>query len=121
LDITQNIQITGGLNIYYGAKDTEFGGFTAPGMDLRSKAPDSAYLVDLLLLNTQLSFLCMQVNSCCKRNMLTRFIIWPTRKIPFFLNSTNSQLKERKDCSPLLFICMPTKPEPCVDHVNFAP
>ncbi len=43
-DITQNIQITGGLNIYYSAKDTEFGGFTVPGMDLRGKAPDSAYL-----------------------------------------------------------------------------
>jgi hypothetical protein len=43
-DITQDIQITGGLNIYYGAKDTEFGGFTVPGTDLRSKAPDNAYL-----------------------------------------------------------------------------
>jgi hypothetical protein len=43
-DITQDIQITGGLNIYYGAKDTEFGGFTVPGTGLRSKSPDNAYL-----------------------------------------------------------------------------
>ncbi|UCG06405.1 MAG: hypothetical protein JSV83_21265 [Desulfobacterales bacterium] len=43
-DITQNMQITGGANIYYGANSTEFGGFTVPGPDLRSKAPDSAYL-----------------------------------------------------------------------------
>lgn len=43
-DITQDIQITGGFNIYYGAKDTEFGGFTVPGTDLCSKATDNAYL-----------------------------------------------------------------------------
>ena len=43
-DITQNLQMTGGLNISYGDKGTEFGGFKLPGTDLRNKAPDSAYL-----------------------------------------------------------------------------
>jgi hypothetical protein len=43
-DITQNLQLTGGLSVSYGAKDTEFGGFTLPGTDIRSKSPDNAYL-----------------------------------------------------------------------------
>jgi hypothetical protein len=43
-DITQSMRITGGLNIFYGAKDTEFGGSTVPGTGLRSKSPDNAYL-----------------------------------------------------------------------------
>jgi len=43
-DITQDLQITAGFNIYYGAKGTEFGGFTVPGTTLRSKSPDNAYL-----------------------------------------------------------------------------
>ena len=43
-DITQNLQMTGGLNISYGDKGTEFGGFKLPGTDLRNKAPDNAYL-----------------------------------------------------------------------------
>ena len=43
-DITQSMQITGGFNIFYGAKDTEFGGFSLPGTNLRSKTPDNAYL-----------------------------------------------------------------------------
>jgi hypothetical protein len=43
-DIAQNLQLTGGLNVSYGAKDTEFGGFTLPGTDIRSKSPDNAYL-----------------------------------------------------------------------------
>jgi len=43
-DITQNLQIIGGLNISCGDKGTEFGGFKLPGTDLRNKAPDSAYL-----------------------------------------------------------------------------
>ena len=43
-DITQNLQMTGGLNVYYGAKGTEYGGFLLPGTDIRSKSPDNAYL-----------------------------------------------------------------------------
>ncbi|MBT8370115.1 MAG: hypothetical protein KJO34_04070 [Deltaproteobacteria bacterium] len=43
-DITQNLQMTGGVNVTYGAKGTEYGGFRFPGADIRSKAPDSAYL-----------------------------------------------------------------------------
>jgi len=43
-DIAQNLQLTGGLSVSYGAKDTEFGGFTLPGTDIRSKSPDNAYL-----------------------------------------------------------------------------
>jgi len=43
-DITQNMQLTGGLRVSYGAKGTEFGGFTLPGTDIRSKSPDNAYL-----------------------------------------------------------------------------
>jgi hypothetical protein len=43
-DITQNLQITGGLSVSYGAKGTEFGGFTLPGTDIRSKSPDNTYL-----------------------------------------------------------------------------
>jgi hypothetical protein len=43
-DITQNLQLTGGLNVYYGAKGTEYGGFLLPGTDIRSKSPDNAYL-----------------------------------------------------------------------------
>ncbi len=43
-DITQNLQLTGGLSVSYGTKGTEFGGFTLPGTDIRSKSPDNAYL-----------------------------------------------------------------------------
>ena len=43
-DITQNLQMTGGLNLYYGDRGSEFGGFKLPGTDLRNKAPDNAYL-----------------------------------------------------------------------------
>lgn len=43
-DITQNLQMTGGVNVSYGAKGTEFGGFTLPGTDIRTKSPDNAYL-----------------------------------------------------------------------------
>jgi len=43
-DITQNLQLTGGVNVSYGAKGTEFGGFTLPGTEIRTKSPDSAYL-----------------------------------------------------------------------------
>jgi hypothetical protein len=43
-DIAQNLQLTGGLSVSYGAKGSEFGGFTLPGTDIRSKSPDNAYL-----------------------------------------------------------------------------
>ena len=43
-DITQNLQMTGGVNVSYGAKGTEYGGFTLPGTDIRTQSPDSAYL-----------------------------------------------------------------------------
>ena len=43
-DIAQNLQMTGGVTISYGAKGTEYGGFTLPGTDIRSKSPDNAYL-----------------------------------------------------------------------------
>lgn len=43
-DITQSLQMTGGVNVSYGAKDTEFGGFTLPGTNLRTRSPDSVYL-----------------------------------------------------------------------------
>jgi hypothetical protein len=43
-DIAQNIQLTGGLSVSYGAKGTEFGGFALPGTDIRTKSPDNAYL-----------------------------------------------------------------------------
>jgi len=43
-DIGQNLQLTGGVNVFYGAKGTEYGGFTLPGSDIRTKSPDNAYL-----------------------------------------------------------------------------
>ncbi len=43
-DITQDLQMTTGLNLYYGRSGTEFGGFELPGTDLRSRTPDNAYL-----------------------------------------------------------------------------
>ena len=43
-DITQNMQLTGGVNVSYGAKDTEYGGFALPGTDIYTKPPDNAYL-----------------------------------------------------------------------------
>ena len=43
-DITQDLQMTAGLNINYGDDGTEFGGFKLPGTDLRNKAPDNVYL-----------------------------------------------------------------------------
>ena len=44
-DISQNLQLTGGVNVSYGAKDTEYGGFTLPGSDIRTRSPDNAYLL----------------------------------------------------------------------------
>ncbi|UCD79757.1 MAG: hypothetical protein JSW26_30960 [Desulfobacterales bacterium] len=43
-DITQNLQMTAGVNISYGAKGSEFGGFILPGTDIRTQSPDNAYL-----------------------------------------------------------------------------
>jgi hypothetical protein len=43
-DVTQNLQMTAGLNFYYGDTGTEFGGFKLPGLGLHNKAPDNAYL-----------------------------------------------------------------------------
>jgi len=43
-DISQNLQLTGGVNVSYGAKDTEYGGFTLPGTDICTKSSDNAYL-----------------------------------------------------------------------------
>ncbi len=43
-DITQNLQLTAGVNISYGAEGTEFGGFTLPGTDIRTQSPDNAYI-----------------------------------------------------------------------------
>jgi hypothetical protein len=43
-DITQNLQMTAGVKVSYGAKGSEFGGFILPGTDIRSQAPDTAYL-----------------------------------------------------------------------------
>ncbi|MCP4631148.1 MAG: hypothetical protein GY850_47705 [bacterium] len=43
-DISQNMQLTGGVNVSYGAQGTEYGGFTLPGTDIRTRSPDNAYL-----------------------------------------------------------------------------
>ena len=43
-DLAQNLQLTAGVSVSYGAKGTEFGGFALPGTDIRTKSPDNAYL-----------------------------------------------------------------------------
>ncbi len=43
-DVQQNLQLTLGANIFWGAKGTEYGGFDIPGTNLRSKTPDNVYL-----------------------------------------------------------------------------
>jgi hypothetical protein len=43
-DITQNLQMTTGLVLYYGENGSEYGGFKLPGTDLRNRSPNSAYL-----------------------------------------------------------------------------
>ena len=43
-DMTQNLQLTGGVNVFYGAKGSEYGGFLLPGTDIRTKSPNNAYL-----------------------------------------------------------------------------
>lgn len=42
-DITQNLQMTFGANIYYGKAGTEFGGFTIFGTDIGTRTPSSIY------------------------------------------------------------------------------
>ncbi len=43
-DMTQNIQITLGGNIYYGGRGTEYGGYKIQGTGFLNKPSDSAYL-----------------------------------------------------------------------------
>ncbi len=43
-DMTQNVQVTFGGNIYYGAPGTEYGGFEIPDTDLLIEPQDSAFL-----------------------------------------------------------------------------
>ena len=43
-DISQNLQLTLGANLYYGAHGTEFGGITLPGTSIRTRPADSLYL-----------------------------------------------------------------------------
>jgi hypothetical protein len=42
-DITQDLLLTCGGNIFFGGRDTEYGGFTIPPADILIKSPDSAY------------------------------------------------------------------------------
>jgi len=43
-DITQDLQLTCGGNIFYGGKGTEYGGFTLSSPAIMIETPDSAYL-----------------------------------------------------------------------------
>ncbi|MDY6951811.1 MAG: hypothetical protein SWE60_09875 [Thermodesulfobacteriota bacterium] len=43
-DMTQNVQITFGGNVYYGAKGTEYGGFKMPGTDFLNKPLAGGFL-----------------------------------------------------------------------------
>ena len=43
-DIIQDVQITFGGNIYYGGRDTEYGGYKIAGTSFLNKPPGSAYL-----------------------------------------------------------------------------
>ena len=43
-DVSQNLQMTLGANLYYGAPDTEFGGIAIPGTTIRTRPADSLYL-----------------------------------------------------------------------------
>ena len=43
-DVGQNLQMTLGANLYYGAPDTEFGGIAIPGTTIRTRPVDSLYL-----------------------------------------------------------------------------
>jgi hypothetical protein len=43
-DVSQNVQITAGGNIFWGEPGTEYGGFPVPGTNLVDKAPDNIFL-----------------------------------------------------------------------------
>ena len=43
-DVTQDLQFTCGGNIFYGGRDTEYGGFRIPPTDILIKSPASAYM-----------------------------------------------------------------------------
>jgi hypothetical protein len=43
-DITQNSQLTMGMNLNFGGPGTEYGGFTLPGSSWQSVSPDTAYV-----------------------------------------------------------------------------
>jgi hypothetical protein len=43
-DVTQDIQFTCGGNIFYGGRDTEYGGFRIAPTDILIKSPDSVYM-----------------------------------------------------------------------------
>ncbi|MDD5712824.1 MAG: hypothetical protein PHY31_08740 [Smithellaceae bacterium] len=43
-DAAQSVQVICGGNIYYGGRDTEFGGFIIPGTPIYSKNPDSVFI-----------------------------------------------------------------------------
>jgi hypothetical protein len=43
-DAAQNLQLTGGLNLFWGAPGTEYGGVVLPDSGLRLRSPESAYL-----------------------------------------------------------------------------
>ncbi|MEA3471457.1 MAG: hypothetical protein U9R24_07050 [Thermodesulfobacteriota bacterium] len=43
-DVTQDLQFTCGGNIFYGGRDTEYGGFRIPPIDILIKSPDSTYM-----------------------------------------------------------------------------
>jgi hypothetical protein len=42
-DVTRDLQFTCGGNIFYGGRDTEYGGFRIPPTDILIKSPSSAY------------------------------------------------------------------------------
>ncbi|MFH2127012.1 MAG: hypothetical protein ABIK12_10875 [Pseudomonadota bacterium] len=44
-DVTQNSQLTLGMNLNFGAPGSEYGGFRIPGLPWQSASPDSAYLL----------------------------------------------------------------------------
>jgi len=43
-DLSQDLQMTLGANLYYGAPDTEYGGFKLPGTSIRTRPADGVYL-----------------------------------------------------------------------------
>jgi hypothetical protein len=43
-DMTQNLELTFGGNIYWGSKDTEFGGFKIPGLPLSTNPADKVFV-----------------------------------------------------------------------------